>query len=1315
MGAKKYRHRVGTVGKGKNRLMKGHSSDSNPTSKKHRAAARASRLFAQAVPVDEQPISNGIDAVVAQLPMESISLGDGERSMISEGGLSRFSQFTSCTNPTFDAVHRIWKSGSTMQGDVLAVLAAVAEIIRENGGTETDTEYFASLLTALAGTPAEDSNRLAATAYLLNLITKKVSKEVLRKEFSRASEVLYAKLAEQASSEHAPILKNLLGALGAVLRSQPTIVWTHSSCRAILTSVATFSTHDKPWVRTMSRRVVRAVITDPVSSLDNGVHPAAASVGQFCIQQLEQCAGPGAGITATRVLCLLEGIMHKMPGATFKTVAETIFRSLTLSDGKVKCAALQALYRSLQRQPGDASLPIETNAQLILALRDFQPLPNDVAVCAYWMQALCEAHVCLTAKDRHKSSELLPRSFELIVSHYDHGHEPLAEVTSTAVARLVERCLEGDDHLSDLCVRQLERALNLQSAPVWRHVLKSLSKVFEELKELCADLPATRKTLTTLAELRESDECFCKGEVELTIGAAIRHIGAGPVLAVVGLDLDPALPNLPVDVRRSWLLPVLRASVSRAPLALFVRYFLPLAIKLHRRLPNLDAVSAKVYETVQRQLWDLLPAFCAAPTDLEESFPDLAQVLGAALTERPDLRLTVLAGLRGLVRFAQAPDAPESRQQAVAKYAKNYLPILFSLYTADPPAVPSGYDTKGVRLAVLETIRLYVEIAPQELVVVYVDKAIEKSADAGEELEKKVRILDVLAALTKRANGALLTTIFDAVFQWFESPDAALQKKAFRILEEMFRRRGSPDTESFFVSHWDHIQNALVHSMAGVAASSRAARLGVCRQIVAGMDDYTHLTEFSTTIADQLVRSLDKAQSTHTRSNAAKCLMEMCNKLIAVGNHLYSPSTVLRPVFDAIYALATPKAAAGSNGDIDLETSRATLVALNILAQKYAKVVDAATVTRLMAHGCAWIGDGRPAVRLLVIRLLKVLVTKLPDYALNQYREPLLAAVFGQMAPDVTQKMKRANRLLLDALAERFGAQVLAKYTDKSDWLKQLKNIEKIRRRKQRGEQKKAEGEEGSDDEDDDRRSTRTAKTTGADTILELLEDSDDDADSGADSDEDDRRSRKSHRSNSVWLKEGDEDDLIDLLDRTAMAKKVTTAQPSRPHANKPKTESNAAFKTAKDGRLIIEDLDEKAGSKRKRRDDSVMDVAESSSKKRRAENDDDEDDEGSGDELNEKRSTVASSWVPGGKGIHRDTTKDNERAAAASQQRPKKTKGDVSKKGQTLQPYAYLPLRKRKGQATEMKKLINGARKGANKGSKGRGKQQQRNPTVNI
>lgn len=35
---------------------------------------------------------------------------------------------------------------------------------------------------------------------------------------------------------------------------------------------------------------------------------------------------------------------------------------------------------------------------------------------------------------------------------------------------------------------------------------------------------------------------------------------------------------------------------------------------------------------------------------------------------------------------------------------------------------------------------------------------------------------------------------------------------------------------------------------------------------------------------------------------------------------------------------------------------------------------------------CSWISDGRPPVRILVIRLFRVLCKKLPDYSLYQYK-----------------------------------------------------------------------------------------------------------------------------------------------------------------------------------------------------------------------------------------------------------------------------------------------------------------------------------------
>lgn len=56
-------------------------------------------------------------------------------------------------------------------------------------------------------------------------------------------------------------------------------------------SVAALCAHDKPWVRTMARRVVRAVLTDPVTSMENGLHAAASGVGMFVQQQLQTAVG----------------------------------------------------------------------------------------------------------------------------------------------------------------------------------------------------------------------------------------------------------------------------------------------------------------------------------------------------------------------------------------------------------------------------------------------------------------------------------------------------------------------------------------------------------------------------------------------------------------------------------------------------------------------------------------------------------------------------------------------------------------------------------------------------------------------------------------------------------------------------------------------------------------------------------------------------------------------------------------------------------------------------------------------------------------
>ena len=67
-------------------------------------------------------------------------------------------------------------------------------------------------------------------------------------------------------------------------------------------------------------------------------------------------------------------------------------------------------------------------------------------------------------------------------------------------------------------------------------------------------------------------------------------------------------------------------------------------------------------------------------------------MLGAQLGQRKEIRLDILTGLRHLLTSRSDAQATE-----LGRYATNFLPILFNLYTTKP----AGAEEAGQRLASL--------------------------------------------------------------------------------------------------------------------------------------------------------------------------------------------------------------------------------------------------------------------------------------------------------------------------------------------------------------------------------------------------------------------------------------------------------------------------------------------------------------------------------------------------------------------------------------------------------------------------------------
>ncbi|EJD75315.1 hypothetical protein LOAG_17519 [Loa loa] len=1306
----KYRHRF-KCRRGGRRIAKGKSSESNPSITRHREAARAART-AQKIPftpIDENYDAklNDEDAVLEQIPLHRMQIEDADeiksmRSNFSEltSTKSELSQFTSCTNPTFDPVHRIWRSGSVLQNEVLAVLAATAELIKDTDGTESDAEYFAALLTVIEAMPAVNESKLAAAAYLLGLVAKKIDKSVSRKCFSRAHQILENKLGK---TQLDVALAKLITTLGTILHQQAASIWQSSNTRLSLVKIEMFAIHDKSSVRSAARRTLRTILNDPIMITSNGYHRGAGIVGEVLIKQLEQNAVNIDIDLLLRLLCLAENIMHKMPPSIFKKFAETTFTLLSISDSSLRSTVFQCFRKILQQQPPDTTLPFNTNVLLIGLLRDFSSRSMDLSVICSWMEALCESHLCLATKDLVKSMATLRASLKPIFQTFDLGKDSVALITYKVISRIIEHCVQSNEELASYSVDLCEEALNPRSTGVWQYVLRTETRIFEVCKG-AINHESFARALKTLAALRNDVNCCIIPDIDLAIGIAVRHIGAENVLRVLPLELDPQNVSLVTHFERSWLMPVLRINIRNQSIAFALQYFLPLAYRLRKEAPS-DVVRQKTFVTISDQLWDLLPGLLSSATDFVQNFPHLAEILSKVLLEQRDLRLIVLSSLRSALRYALQPDATEAKKDVMRFFAYSFLRKLFTLYTLSNTTMESmegitGNSLRTLRCSVLETVRMYVQLTPNNVIDNFINLAVEKTQIKEMDLDQKIRVLDIMAALVKKASVSGLDSIFSTVHPWFINSEVALQKKAFRILEEIMKRINDEAVADFFASSADEINNVLDQDLDSIAKSARAALTAIYHVKLSSLTSFECAEIFEKKFLPRIIVCLDKSHNIRTRSNALRCFVKLCQQLILFGSYeSKSPSSVLHPVLTRIFDMLNPEGLCPNEDP--LEILRSSTIALNVIAQKFTRILDASLLSRLVAHACSWIGDERPVIRVLIIRLLRMLTKKLPDYTMRQYQELLLSAVFDSpLTANVTQKIRKANRLLLEVLVDRYGVEVLMSRTNKLDWIKQLKAIAKMRYRRERQRTTEMQNMDTGRGQDHDMASVASsARTAGADTILNVVCNTDSESEVEMDRESIGGRTRGS----SMWLKNDNDEDMMDLLDRKKILKRIATSR-SLLLEDKKLQELNDDdnnkcgndFKVAKDGRLIIENLDMDQQDKRKRkRPGKFLNILDKKMKR-----DSDSKSDSDSDYPNRVINKNKSGWKPGGKGIHRNVRISSTDTTSDKGFSKKQASADVRNSAK-YEPYLYIPINKRRREKNEMKMLIKGIKKGATIASK--------------
>uniref|UniRef100_A0A8D3E909 Ribosomal RNA processing 12 homolog n=1 Tax=Scophthalmus maximus TaxID=52904 RepID=A0A8D3E909_SCOMX len=1225
--------RSGTSSKLK-RWKKGHSSDSNPQTSRFRQAAK-SRFFSR--PTEKSDLTVNALKLHNDLQTGPLELGAGGRKDASmeeepDEALSArtsgtfLSGLSDCSNLTFRKVQRLWESNSAAHKEICAVLAAVTEVIRGQGGKETETEYFAALMTTLEVVESSDSQ--AAVAYLLNLVMKRVPTPVLVSKFSDTTKALMDVMSKQASSDTASALRWILSCLATLLRKQDASVWTYPSTLQVYHGLLSFTVHSKPKVRKAAQQGVCSILRgSDFLFTDNAPahHPAAVTTAKFCIKEMEQAGGSKEDTTTLHVLGLLKELMGTFPLGAVKSCCETLLRVMTLSHVLVTASAMQAFHKLFSGKPNASTLSPELNAQIITALYDYLPSENDLQPLLAWLTVMEKAHIHLASLQSSLSLGHLPRFFSAAMSCLLSPHMPVVSAATNT----------------------LKEGLSYRFHASWPFVLQILGCFYRVAGKQAHAIMI--KSLQSLADLRSTPQFPFRGELDLAVGGAVESMGPEVVLGAVPLNITGYNDDL--EFPRSWLIPVIRDHVKNTHLGFFNSYFLPLASTLKQRAEELEQagqkLEAKVYQTLQLQIWTMLPGFCTCPVDLLASFKGIARTLGTAINEQPDLRLTMCQALRTIIHKSCST---EEERAEVGRFSKNFLPILFNVYSLQPAAGESG----TYRMAVLDTIKVYLTVTETQMTCTLLQKATDRLSSTETTEFTRLSMMDLVVAMAPFVDEVTMTKTFELIRPYLETKDQGMQKKAYRVLEEMCGGERE-ECRSFVVANLEMLKVVLLENLKNASSPAKRPRLKCLLHIVKRLSE--EHKDFITALLPEVI-ICTKEVSVGARKNAYNLLVEIGSAFVRFcGNTKDAMEQYLVLVY------------VGLTGSVTMITC--TVLALTRLVFEYKDSIEVTVMEQLLYNICVLLSSRTREIVKAALGFIKVILFIMDPKTLASHVTVMMEGV-GNVKDDVRRHFRTKLKNIFTKFIRKFGFE-LVKSMLPAEHHKVLVNIRKAEARTKRRKQ--------ATEQQDDSESDDEAPQTKSESIEDIL------AESDSDLSEDEGKGQKKtgkQKKGRAWLREGVEDDPLNFLD-PKVSQRVLATNPQR----KKSTKSAHGFKVTSDGRLIIKD-DEEEDDK----DKEMKDILEEAGVKSVSTDICD-------------TGTMFSFFPPhsaGGSGIHRPIGGSQE---IGGDYKSSKGKGDVKKKGK-LDPYAYIPLkkaqlnrRKRAKLQGQFKGMVRGAQKGALSGKK--------------
>lgn len=634
------------------------------------------------------------------------------------------------------------------------MLSAVEETLKDQKYGSTPTAYFAALLALLSQSVSPSNgivNKELATSvvYLLDLVASYVPAPLLRSKFSQ----ILTGLAPVLTSHdvEAPLMRSSIGCLESLLVAQDSAAWalqqTQTGPRRAIAGLLLLASDHRPKVRKRAQDAITHVLKNPPPSpaLD---HPAADVCAETALMTVSEMAAsisqknkrprdqrdedhqPGL-MHALQLVKTIASASGGWPSKKIESLCEelmTISRSnneyLTMTAFEI----FEVIFAGMANEVSSAKLP-----RILEAISELQPSRNDSQLLPPWIAVISRGYDVSAQISPEDTFQKLPELFEMASDFLASSSHDIRVSASECLISFLVNCVPDtailepsiyDEKVLEKVAMTATALLSVKYQSAWMEAFKVLEAVFASFKWRSIGL--LDEIVKTVGELRGNDSFNGKREADIVIGKAVEFVGPDTILKLLPLNLINTKTGQP---GRAWLLPILRDHVQNTNLAHFRTEFVPLSETMYQRViddgQSEKTMEIKIFETLVRQIWALLPGYCSLPLDLTTAFDQsFAEMLANLLYKQTELRPDLCRALQTLVESSQALVASEATEQDlllhqrtsksdaqksldhIASFAGNLLAVLFNVYSQTLPQY-RGY--------ILQCINAYLSITPERV------------------------------------------------------------------------------------------------------------------------------------------------------------------------------------------------------------------------------------------------------------------------------------------------------------------------------------------------------------------------------------------------------------------------------------------------------------------------------------------------------------------------------------------------------------------------------------------------------------------------